>query len=248
MNMLITEWRKGPSTALECVKNNPPGKELTKEDCERVVVALLMSTLLEPVYRFTAYSTVVYLQCTEKAMQFMASDKACMRLPLPKPVNKKRKSNASTPAKNEDGWIDTNASKRKRVSTASKSSSKKKAPPKKTSSKKTTAKKTTSKKTAAKKKTKSKGGGATRGAKPKAKKSVKGKENEVIELIEDSDDSEPSELEFVTSTEKVRPRRASAASFSSAAAASKSTGSNESWDADHDDDYNDDSVSEFEFE
>eukprot|EP00536_Pseudo-nitzschia_multiseries_P010940 jgi/Psemu1/204581/e_gw1.352.66.1 len=45
MNMLITD-----------VKNNPPGKDLTKDDCEGVVIALLMNKLIKPEYRFTAYS------------------------------------------------------------------------------------------------------------------------------------------------------------------------------------------------
>ncbi len=37
------------------VKNNPPGKDLTKEDGERMIVGMLVNGLVEPVYRFNAY-------------------------------------------------------------------------------------------------------------------------------------------------------------------------------------------------
>jgi hypothetical protein len=38
------------------VKNNPPGKDLTKEDSERMIVGMLVNGLIEPVYRFTSYT------------------------------------------------------------------------------------------------------------------------------------------------------------------------------------------------
>eukprot|EP00537_Pseudo-nitzschia_pungens_P005548 CAMPEP_0172365214 /NCGR_PEP_ID=MMETSP1060-20121228/8174_1 /TAXON_ID=37318 /ORGANISM="Pseudo-nitzschia pungens, Strain cf. cingulata" /LENGTH=941 /DNA_ID=CAMNT_0013088429 /DNA_START=66 /DNA_END=2888 /DNA_ORIENTATION=+ len=221
MNMLITEWRKVPSTALECVKNNPPGKDLTKDDCEGIVIALLMYKLIEPLFRFTAYSTVVYLRCTESGRKFIPSNTANIRIPLPKSVSKKRKSTASTPAKDDDGWVEANASKRKRVSKALIPSSKKKASAKKAATKKaatkkptaqkTTAKKATTKKATAKRNTTSTRRKATKEAKVTVKKPVKRKEDEVIELIDDSDDSDSSEVEIITSTKRNRPRRAAVA-------------------------------------
>jgi len=206
MNMLITEWRKGPSTALECVKNNPPGKDLTKEDGERMIVGMLVNGLVEPVYRFTAYATVVYLQCTQNARKFITSDKAFMRLPVPKPVTKKRK---ATVVADKDGWVDTNSKKKKkRVSTASPSSSSKKA-----ISKKKKATKAKPKATATKPKTKTKAAKKPKSSTAsisKPKKLVKTKENEVIELIEDSDDDSSSgQLELVANTRKPRARRVS---------------------------------------
>jgi ATP-dependent DNA helicase Q1 len=43
LNMLNEEWRKKPTNALQCVKNNPPNTDLTKEDCERVIIGLLVN-------------------------------------------------------------------------------------------------------------------------------------------------------------------------------------------------------------
>jgi len=64
---------------------------------------------------------------------------------------------------------------------------------------------------------------------------VKRKEDEVIELIEDSDDSDSSILEFITPTKATRPRRRSSVYNSSTATATST-------------DLLDDSVSEYEFE
>lgn len=43
LNMLNEEWRKKPTNALDCVKDNPPNTDLTKEDCERVIIGLLVN-------------------------------------------------------------------------------------------------------------------------------------------------------------------------------------------------------------
>ncbi len=152
------------------------------------------------------HSTVVYLQCTQNARKFITSDKAFMRLPVPKPVTKKRK---ATVVADKDGWVDTNSKKKKkRVSTASPSSSSKKA-----ISKKKKATKAKPKATATKPKTKTKAAKKSKSSTAstsKPKKLVKTKENEVIELIEDSDDDSSSgQLELVANTRKPRARRVS---------------------------------------
>ena len=228
MNMLITEWRKNPSTAVSCVKDNPPGKDLTKEDGERMIVGMLVNQLIEPIYRFTAYSTVVYLEISQRGRQFAASDKAFMKLPLPKQATKKRKASAPAVAKKKDGWIETNAAKKKKLKAAT--------TPRTSSNKKKPAKKTTKAKSTAKSTKKAK---ASATSKSQRKKPAKEKENEVIELIEDSDESDTGELEIVMS-KMDRPRRVSTAYASVVA-----TGS-----TDHQKDYfsNSDSDSEFEFE
>ena len=147
-----------------------------------------------------------------------------MRLPLPKPVLKKRKSNATTVAMDKDGWVETNATKQKRKLSAKKSATKH--PAKKIATKK----KTTVKKRRPKKATKS-----------RPKNAVNKIENEVIELIEDSDESDIENLENDTTTKSVRPRRESATYVPTlATSASRSTDENHFSD--------DDSVSEYEFE
>lgn len=174
--------------------------------------------------------TIVYLECTDLGTRFSVSKIANMKLPLPKPVTTKRKTNQTTPVTDENGWVDTKpAAKRKRTSSASASSSKSKvAKKKKALTKKTVNKKSTSTKTKTSKK-----GAITKQTKPRAQKLESNKENEVIELIEDSDD------QFVSSTKNAaRPRRAAA---TASAAATRSIQTNR-------DPWDDDSISEFEFE
>jgi hypothetical protein len=143
-----------------------------------------------------------------------------MRLPLPKsvtvtkpkPVTKKRKSNVTTVATDKDGWIDTKSTKRKRKLAASVSDSSKSAKGTRTSTKKKTTKKKTE--------TTSKRARPSNTTKSRPKKLVKTTENEVIELSEDSDESDCVNLELVTHTKTARPRRVSAAYVSLRAARS----------------------------
>jgi hypothetical protein len=55
-------WRCGPNFCLlssfYSVRNNPPGRELTPSDCERVIVGLLVTKLINPICRYTAYEYV----------------------------------------------------------------------------------------------------------------------------------------------------------------------------------------------
>lgn len=229
MNMLITEWRKGSSSAPESAKSNPPEKKLTKEESERMVVGMLVNGLIEPIYRFTAYSTVVYLQCTQKARKFIASKKANMRLPLPKPLTKKRKANAITVVTDKDGWVDTNVTKRRRKSVSSTLNSSKKAAGTITSTKKTTRRIPNKSKQPRPKST----------TKALPKKSITIKENEVIELIEDSDESDSGNRKLVMHTREGRTRRVSTP-YASLRAAARS--------ADENDFSDNESDSEYEFE
>ncbi len=119
-----------------------------------------------------------------------------MRLPLPKPATKKRK---AAVLMDKDGWVDTKSTKKKTATSSSK---------KATSKKKSVAKKTTKPKAKAKTKATKKPRSST-ASKSKPKAAPKTKDNEVIELSEDSDDD--SQLELVASIKKRRPRRVSTA-------------------------------------
>ena len=150
-------------------------------------------------------------------------------LRLPKKVKRKRKSNATTKATNEDGSIDTHArkQKKKRISQASSSS-------KKVTGKKSSKNKAVKKSTKASQKIKS---SSTRKSPPE--KVIKHKKAEVIELIEDSDESDSTSPNLIIETKTARPRRI-AASYVSSIGTTKSS--------DEYDVSDDDSISEFEFE
>ncbi|KAG7369029.1 ATP-dependent DNA helicase RecQ [Nitzschia inconspicua] len=131
MPMLVKCWRQNPKQAPECVRNNPPGKDLTPSDCERIIVGLLVNKLIEPNCRYTAYDTVVYLSCTPMAVSFIKSNKARMTLPLPKKIAKTGKmSSKSSEVKETD-----NAKLTKRKRSSSTAGREKKALPMKRSSK-----------------------------------------------------------------------------------------------------------------
>ena len=149
-------------------------------------------------------------------------------LRLPKKVKRKRKSNATTKATN-DGGIDTHArkQKKKRISQASSSS-------KKVTGKKSSKKKAVKKSTKASQKIKF---SSTRKSPPE--KVIKHKKAEVIELIEDSDDSDSTNPNLIIETKTARPRRI-AASYVSSIGTTKSS--------DEYDVSDDESISEFEFE
>ena len=224
MHMLISEWRKKPTDALPFVKNNPPKKDLSPGDCERVVIGLLVNKLIAPIYRYNKYGTLVYIECTTRGRQFSESNKAKMMLPLSKKVPKKRKSTPSTPS-SEDGWIEKK-SKRKRTSSASKSK-------KKTVTKKAA---TTTKNSITKR------GKGTAGRKTKRKKTAAKSENEVIELIDDSDDDSILTDNGDTITRKICSRRVTASSISTLTPQTKVVSNEDS----SDDLWNSDSENEFE--
>mmetsp|Transcript_4781 Transcript_4781/g.4735 ORF Transcript_4781/g.4735 Transcript_4781/m.4735 type:complete len:151 (-) Transcript_4781:3262-3714(-) len=150
-----------------------------------------------------------------------------MILPLPQKVTKKLKSNPLT-STSEDGWIEPSA-KRRRISCTSGVSK----------SKRVTSKKKVNTTTKAVKKSTSKRGNVAAKKKTKSKKKVRGKENEVIELVDDSD---LSSLE-VSTTKKARSKKPIISSATSVRVAlSSTTGSSED---DSDDIWNSDSDNEF---
>lgn len=160
---------------------------------------------------------------TPKAQSFIVSDKACMRLPLPKRTTKASKKSIPT-STGEGGWV---ATKKKRPSTASSSSSQKK-PAKK--QKKAT--KTKSKRPATAKGTKASSG--RKATSKKGKQNTGSAKDEVIEIIEDSDDADSNRGEI--SKRKASLRRPFASSLSAVAA----TASNAAADDEEDDDCVDD--------
>lgn len=150
-----------------------------------------------------------------------------MTVPLTKKVTKKLKSNPKT-STSEDGWIEPSV-KRRRISSTSVASKSKRVTSKKKAN-------TTTKST--KKSTSKRGKGAAK-RKPKSKKKVRGKENEVIELVDDSDLSSVE----VTTARKARSKREIVSSTTSVRVAlSSTTGSNKD---DSDDLWNSDSDNEF---
>lgn len=125
--MLVKEWRVKDSP-YDCVKSNPPNKDLTIDECERIVVSLLLEEILAPKIAYTAYSTIMYVVLGQHGHRLIASPNPRVNIRFPKRPTKA--SNANTEARarksiasNDSGWIDTKPKlKRKSATTTTKTS------------------------------------------------------------------------------------------------------------------------------
>lgn len=151
MPMLIKEWRANVKTSPhQCVRDNPPGKDLSSFECEYIIVALMLQQLIATDVQYTAYDTVVYLRCTERAEQFLTSPRAQMTIRLPPNPVKSPAAGRKSTTPNLEGWIESKTKKRRQssASAASTNTKKRQKPSKKAAPKSTKVKSTSNKKSA----------------------------------------------------------------------------------------------------
>ena len=104
--MLVKEWR-AKNSPYECVMNNPPGKELTTEESERIVVSLLLEEILAPKIAYTAYNTVMYVILGPHGHRLIASLNPKVNIRFPKRVAKASSTEArSSIGSTDNGWVD----------------------------------------------------------------------------------------------------------------------------------------------
>jgi len=129
---LVTLWRSKNAPA--CVKAHPPGTDLNKDECDRLIVTLLLERVFLPKVVFNAYGSNVYIQLGPRGEQLLrsASPQVSVRLPKRKAKASAKKTSTSTKraaSKNtpspadadENGWIKSSEKKRKSISTGVKS-------------------------------------------------------------------------------------------------------------------------------
>lgn len=66
------------------LKNNPPNKDLTTEECERIIVTLLIEETFNPRIVTNKYSSCVYLDIAPHVPQMIVSEKLQVPIALPK--------------------------------------------------------------------------------------------------------------------------------------------------------------------
>jgi len=191
IQQIVTKWRG--NDVPKFVKETPPGPDLNKDECERLIAALLLSDILYPKVVFTAYASIVYIGLKEKAALLMSSPnpKVAVRFPIRKAaVSKSVKTNAQKTVQNENGWLS------KKQSTTKKT-------PKSTAKKKKT--KTKTKTPAARKTSKIV---STRSGESKKSRRASFQDSEVINILDDSDD-EPlsSRKRPARASTSVKPKR-----------------------------------------
>lgn len=173
INQIVSKWRsKAFDSNFKFIQDNPPGVDLNKEECERIVIALLLENVLEPNVVFTAYNSICYFRATQKGYQLLRSQNP--RVEVRFPVKAKPSAKSSKTLKNplaltdDDGWISTKNQQKPKVAGKRKSSSKK----------------TTKGKTASKMKTKKNP--------TKKRKTISSSMKPVVEMIEIGSSSESS--------------------------------------------------------
>ncbi|GAX11626.1 ATP-dependent DNA helicase Q1 [Fistulifera solaris] len=171
--MLLKDWRSRRENALPCVQENPPSKDnLSSDDCERIIIALLLENIIQSEPKWSAYDTIIYVVLGPLGHRLLQSPNPQVTVSLPKHLESKSLKPASTKTRpkerktsaSDGAWLTT----RKRKVPAQQSAAKKKTK---------VSNKPMSKATRAKK--------ANVKAKP-AKVSL-----DVIEIFSDKSDSEP---------------------------------------------------------
>ena len=123
------------------IKEHLPNTDLTKDECERVIVTLIIANILYPRVVKPRHSpkSIVYIKCKEKAHQLINAPNPKVRMQFPiravagsssTSSSGKKKKKSQTPKRTGDGWI----SKKKSVTALSTSRSSSKSSAKKASS------------------------------------------------------------------------------------------------------------------
>ena len=177
----------------DSVADNPPGKELTLEECERVVIALLLEGIFSVRVAYNAYDSVVYWNLGNAGHNLLASPDPKVVMTFPRREGKKgtgdsNKSKARKAIADEEGWLSAKKPAKRKNNRSSGFS---------VASKKNDA--TTN--TASRKRKQS---SSTKG-KPKAKKRSSSAAVDVIELSSSDDEPAP---EPVASSRAILPRAA----------------------------------------
>jgi len=173
INQIVSKWRsKAADTDFNFLKDNPPAKDLSKEECERIVIALLLENVLEPNVVFTAYSTICYIRATQKGQQLLRSQNPRVEVRFPVKANSSSAKSSKSPKNplavaDDDGWISPKNQQKPKASGKRKSTTKKKQAEKKSSNK-------------------------AKGKKPPAKKRRTTVKDPVVEMIEIGSSSESS--------------------------------------------------------
>ena len=141
INQIVSKWRsKAADADFNFIKDNPPVKDLTKEECERIVIALMLENVLEPNVVFTAYNSICYIRATQKGQQLLRSQYPRVEIRFPVKAKsssaKSSKSHTNTLAiADDEGWISPKSQQKPKAAGKRKSVSKKKQTDRKTSNK-----------------------------------------------------------------------------------------------------------------
>lgn len=118
MTQIVQMWRSKGKDTPDYIKESSLNSELTKDECERVIVSLMISNILYPNVKFTAYNNIVYIGLKPHAINLIQSQSPKVRIRFPirnkdsAPKSTSKTGNKSeTNASDNSGWISTKKSK-----------------------------------------------------------------------------------------------------------------------------------------
>jgi len=127
---LISAWRETKAPH-HLVKENPPNKELTKDECERVVLSLIIARALEPkVVWANAYMSYMYIAPGPLAHNLVNNPDAKVKIPLPERGATSARKTAAEDAPSSKKKSKSTTGKKKKVTPTSKNGKKRAAPAK----------------------------------------------------------------------------------------------------------------------
>jgi hypothetical protein len=165
---LVSEWRS--RSPLKPVEDYPP-KGLSAEDCERIVIALVVEEVFEPNVVWTAYDSIVYLRLGRRGVALLHSPDPKIIIRFPIRDDAKSTSTQNTARKSITGegeWLTTKTTAGRK--------------------KKVTSKRTTTKKPPVKKKAPAKKSNVAKAPPKPQRKAAKKRTSELIELSSDESD------------------------------------------------------------
>jgi len=116
IKQLVDLWKSRDPPS--CVEKNQP-KDLTKEECERLVVTLLIFEILEEKVSWNNYGSAMYISIGQKALRFLTSPTASFSIYFPPRSNAAKSSTLAkkrvSSSGEDDGWLTT---KRRRKSSS----------------------------------------------------------------------------------------------------------------------------------
>ena len=95
LQQLVTQWRAKNAPAY--VKAYPPGTDLNKDECERVLITLVLERVMDFSVTFTSYGSNTYLRLTQRGHALLQAPNPVINIRLPKrKARASRKSSASS--------------------------------------------------------------------------------------------------------------------------------------------------------
>jgi len=119
LTKLVATWRSKEG-APDFVMEYPPGRDIAKDECERIIISLMIEDVLHPKVVYTPYNSVVYIILGPRGPMLIQSENPVVKIHFPKKSKtapKKKSINQS-----DTGWISRNTTTKRKATSKKKTS------------------------------------------------------------------------------------------------------------------------------